>query len=69
VTNASAYLAHIRSLILLNHQVVHWVVVREEVQGDRGLLRYRLTLQDSSMLEMFEFFQFTSAGLLVTKCC
>ena len=52
--NAATYLAHIKVLILVNPQVVHWVTVREEAQGDRGLFRYRLVLRDGSLLEMFD---------------
>ena len=53
MTNAGDYLNHIKALIVLNPQVVHWTVVREEAQSDRGLLRYRLTLKDSSLLGHF----------------
>lgn len=67
MTNAGDYLAHIKALIVLNPQVAHWTIVREEEQGDRGLLRYRLTLKDNSLLEMFEFFIVTAAGVQVTK--
>lgn len=67
MTNASDYLAHIKALIVLNPKVVNWTVVREEVQGDRGLLRYRLTLKDGSLLELFEFFAIASAEVQVTK--
>lgn len=67
MTNAGEYLSDIKTLIVLNPQVVHWTVVREEAQSDRGLLRYRLTLKDGSFLEMFEFFQVTAAGVQVTK--
>lgn len=67
MTNAGNYLAHIKALIVLNPQVVHWIIVREEEQGDRGLLRYRLTLKDNSLLEMFEFFIVTAAGVQATK--
>ena len=55
--DAADYLAYIKALIALNPQVVHWVVVREESQGNRGLFRYRLTLRDGGLLEMFESFQ------------
>ena len=65
--NAGDYLAHIKALIALNHQVVHWMVVREEAQGDMGLLRYRLTLRDGGLLEMFERFQVIEERLRVTK--
>jgi Family of unknown function (DUF6516) len=67
VTNASDYLACVKALIVLNPQVLHWTIVREEEQSDRGLLRYRLALKDSSLLEIFEFFIVTSAGVDVTK--
>lgn len=44
---ATDYLAYIKALIVVNPQVLHFSVVREEAQGDRGLLRYRLTLRGS----------------------
>lgn len=65
--NAADYLGHIKALIALNRQVVHWKVVREEAQGDMGLLRYRLTLRDGGLLEMFERFQVVGGRLQVTK--
>lgn len=67
MTAGRDYLAHIKALIVLNPQVVYWATVREESQGDRGLFRYRLTLKDGGFLEMFELFQVTPAGVLVTK--
>lgn len=65
--DAADYLAHIKALIALNRQVVHWIVVREEAQGDMGLFRYRLTLRDGGLLEMFERFQIAEARLQVAK--
>lgn len=65
--SAEDYLNHVKALIALNAQVLHWVVVREEAQGDRGLLRYRLSLRDGSLLEMFEFFQVQEGRVCVTK--
>ncbi len=67
MTNASDYLTHVKALIVLSSQVLHWTIVREEAQGDRGLLRYRLTLKDGSLLELFEFFLVTQAGVQITK--
>jgi hypothetical protein len=67
VKNAGDYLAHIKALIALNPQVVHWMVVREEAQGDMGLFRYRLTLRDGGLLEMFERFQVVEERLQVAK--
>ena len=37
--DAADYLGHIKALIALNRQVMHWRIVREEVQSDVGLLR------------------------------
>jgi hypothetical protein len=67
VRYAAQYLAHLRSLIILNPQVEHWTVVREEVQGDMGLFRYRLSLHDGRLLEMFERFQIVEGDLQVVK--
>jgi len=67
VRDAADYLAHVKALITLNPGVVHWTVVREEAQGDMGLFRYRLTLRDSSLLEMFERFKVGSERVQVAK--
>jgi hypothetical protein len=67
VKDAADYLAYIKALIALNHQVVHWRVMREEAQGDMGLFRYRLTLRDGGLLEMFERFQVVGVRLEVTR--
>ena len=61
------YLAYIKALIAMNPQVAHWVVVREESQGNRGLFRYQLTLRDGCLLEMFESFQVVEEKLQVAK--
>lgn len=65
--DAADYLGHVKALVALNRQVVHWKVVREEAQGDVGLFRYRLTLRDGGLLEMFERFQIAEEELQVTK--
>ena len=65
--NAADYLVHIKALIALSHQVVHWKVMREEAQGDMGLFRYRLTLRGGGLLELFERFQIVGGRLQVTK--
>jgi len=67
VRDAADYLGHVKALVALNRQVVHWKVVREEAQGDVGLFRYRLTLRDGGLLEMFERFQIAEEELQVTK--
>ena len=65
--DAADYLAHIKALIVVNPQVVHWTVVREEAQGDMGLFRYRLALRDDGLLEMFERFQVVGGRLQIAK--
>lgn len=65
--DAADYLAHIKALIIINPQVAHWTVVREEVQGDMGLFRYRLTLRDGSLLEVFERFRVVEGRAQVAK--
>ncbi len=65
--SASDYLAHVKALIVANPQVIHWTVVREEVQGDLGLLRYRLNLHDGGLLELFERFHVTEEAVHVTS--
>lgn len=63
---AADYLAYIKALIVVNPQVLRFNVVREEAQGDKGLLRYRLTLR-GSLLEIFELFQIVEGMVQVTK--
>ena len=53
---ADDYVAWVKSVIVLCPVVVHFSLIREETLADRGLWRYRLTLQDESLLELFEFF-------------
>ena len=65
--DVAEYLAYIKALIVMNPQVAHWVVVREESQGNRGLFRYRLTLRGGCLLEMFESFQIVEEKLQVAK--
>jgi len=67
VKTAADYLSHIKALIALSRQVVRWEVIREETQGDVGLFRYRLTLRDGGLLEMFERFRMVKDKLQVTK--
>ena len=64
---AEDYLALIKSLIALCPVVVEFSILREDAQGDRGLWRYRLILQDKSFVEMFEFFEIQSDRVKVIK--
>jgi len=57
VKNATEYLARVKALILVCPDVVHSETVREEAEGDMGLFRYRLRLQDDSLLAVFERFE------------
>ena len=41
--NAAEYLAEVKALIVMNPKIVHWTALREEVQKDAGLIRYKLT--------------------------
>jgi hypothetical protein len=45
VNGAAEYLASLKARIVAHPRVVRWIVVREEAQGDQGLLRYRLMLR------------------------
>lgn len=65
--DAAEYLAYIKALIVASPQVVRWVVIREEAQGDKGLFRYRLTLRGDGLLEMFERFQVVRGRVQVAK--
>ena len=65
--DAADYLAYIKALIVANPQVLRWTVAREETQGDMGLFRYRLTLRNTSLLEMFERFQVVEGRVQVAK--
>lgn len=61
------YLNRVKALIILTPQIIHWEIVREEAQGDVGLFRYRLTLCDDSLLEMFELFAVVDEVVRVQK--
>jgi hypothetical protein len=67
VKDASEYLASIKALIVAHPQVVRWVIVREDAQDDQGLFRYRLTLRDGGLLEVFERFQVFEGRVEVSK--
>ena len=65
--DAADYLTYIKALIVVNSQVLRWTVVREEVQGDMGMLRYRLILRGSALLEMFECFHVVEGQVQVAR--
>jgi hypothetical protein len=65
--DADDYLAYVKALVVAHPLVVHWAMLREEAQGNVGLLRYRLTLSDGSLLELFERFQIVDGQAQVGK--
>ena len=65
--DAVDYLNTIKAFIVLTPQIVRWEIIREEAQGDIGLFRYRLTLHDGSLLEMFELFAVADLAVRVQK--
>lgn len=65
--DASEYLSQIKAIILFMPWVVHWDVVREEAQGDVGVFRYRLNLDNGGLLEMFELFRVVDGDVQVSK--
>lgn len=65
--DASEYLVYVRSLILLDDQVQHWQIIREEAQGDNGVLRYRLLLRNQDLLDIFERFVIVNGQVTVTR--
>jgi hypothetical protein len=65
--NAADYLVHIKALIALSHEVVHWKVMREEAQGDMGLFRYRPTLRRGRLQVTKYSFHWQSADAKLRK--
>jgi hypothetical protein len=57
VKDASEYLVRIKAQIVAHTSVEHWEILREEAQGEMGLIRYRLILRSGELLEVFERFQ------------
>ena len=65
--DAAEYLGYLRALILRSSEVKHWHVVREEIQGSAGLLRYHLSLSNGDEVEVFERFEIVGGRAEVTK--
>jgi len=65
---AAEYLAEVKSMIIGSPQIIDLTVLREMLEGDElGLYRYRLSLQDESLLEMFERFEVQANQIVITK--
>ena len=65
--NAADYLAYIKSLLISAFHITDFITIREEAQEQKGLFRYRVSLDDESLLEVFEFFTITLDGVQVLK--
>ena len=65
--DAAEYLNAIKAFIVLTPEITRWEIIREEAQGDVGLFRYRLTLHDGSLLELFELFAIVEQTIRVQK--
>ena len=65
--DAAEYIAYVKSILISNPQIVSLKIVREEAQEKIGLYRYRLSLADGGLLEMFERFEVVSEEVKVTK--
>ena len=65
--DASEYLIYTRSIILLDNQVQQWQIIREEEQGDNGLLKYRLLLYNRDLLDIFERFIVKQGQVTITR--
>ena len=65
--DASEYLVRIKALILAHSNVEHWEILREEAQGEMGLMRYRLILRGGELLEIFERFRILQGRAQIDK--
>jgi len=64
---ADDYLADIKSVLISEPHITDFSIIREESQGKIGLYRYRILLDDNSLLEMFERFEMTDTGVNTLK--
>lgn len=67
MTDAADYIAFIKSIVVAHSAITNFKIVREEIQGEIGLYRYRLSLDDGGLLEIFERFEVVSEQVIVTK--
>lgn len=65
--SAADYLDHVKALIVLQPQITRWETIREEVQGEKGLFRYRLLLRDGGLLEVFKHFRIEAGEVQIMK--
>lgn len=65
--DAADYLATLKALIISNPGIHTWYVLREEIQSDAGLYRFRIVWENGSLLEMFERFEIRDDECQVTK--
>ena len=67
IEDAREYLVYVKSLVISTPQIIDIKIVREEIQGKIGLYRYRLSLVDGGLLEVFERFEVTPVRVNVLK--
>ena len=65
--DAVDYLTTVKALIIANPRIRTWTILREEIQGDIGLHRFRIVWEDDSLLEMFERFEISDGVCKITK--
>ena len=65
--DAADYLATVKALIIANPRIRTWTILREEIQGDVGLYRFRIIWEDDSLLEMFERFEINDGVCRIAK--
>ncbi len=65
--DALDYLTYIKSLLVARPEIQHVIIVREEAIGKSGLYRYRASLKDGGLLEIFERFEVSDENIRTTK--
>lgn len=65
--NPEQYLDKVKSLLIANSRVKHFYVVREITFKDAGLYRIKVELVDGGVLEIFEYFVFSSSQIEIIK--
>ncbi len=67
MNDAADYITYIKSILISQLPIGEWKIIREEFQGQSGLYRYRLTLDNGDLLEMFERFTVKFGQVDVSK--
>ncbi len=67
MNDAADYVIYIKTFLISEPAIVDLKIVREETQGKIGLYRFRLSLANGDLLEIFERFSVESERVEVTK--